>query len=106
VEPAAPFSISISEQAGTTVVVLSGELDLASAPKLTTAFAEMAHDTGDVRVDMQGVSFLDSSGISVLVHAHKRLEAQGSTLRLNGVGDAPRRVLEVAGLGDFFALGD
>ena len=106
-EPAAPFAITVSEQAGTTVVTVSGELDLASTPELTAVFTQMAErDPGEVRVDMRGVTFLDSSGISALVQAHKRLAAQGSTLRLDGVGDAARRVLEVAGLADFFALSD
>jgi anti-anti-sigma factor len=55
---------------------------------------------------MRGVSFLDSSGISVLVHAHKQLVSLGAGFRLLGVGDTARRVLEVAGLSGFFELAD
>jgi anti-sigma B factor antagonist len=106
-EPIVPFDIAVSDRAGTTVISLVGELDLATAPSLKAVLAEVAQQhPGDVQVDMRGVTFLDSSGISVLVQAHKQLESRGSALRLHGVSESPRRVLEVAGLSQFFRLTD
>ena len=55
---------------------------------------------------MGGVTFLDSSGISVLVDAQQRLQDASSKLVLHGVGDQIKRVLEISGLGSFFELSD
>ncbi len=103
-ESAAPFDIAISEDGGTTVVRVSGELDLATAPQLGDVFA--AQGSGDLDVDLHGVTFLDSSGISVLVQAQKLLVARGATLRLCSLTESARRVLALAGLDEFFQLVD
>jgi anti-anti-sigma factor len=101
------FAIEVSEQGPTTVVTLAGELDLASSPQLRSVCADVAQAKPDtVRLDMRGITFLDSSGIGVLVQAQKRLDSQGAVLVLHGVRGHPRRVLDVAGLGTFFTLSD
>jgi len=89
-----------------TITVL-GELDLASAPKLREACADaLQREPDTVRIDMDGLTFLDSSGISVLVEAQKDLQGRGSSLVLHRVGGRTARVLEIAGLDDFFARSD
>jgi anti-anti-sigma factor len=97
------FGIDIGTADGATVVVVSGELDLASAPKLRSALADA---TGSVRVDLGAVTFLDSSAISVLVEAQQRLDAAGGGLVLHSLAGQTRHVLEIAGLEDFFQLSD
>lgn len=75
-----------------------GELDLAGAPSVAEALAGI-HDT-DVELDFSGVSFLDSSGIGVLVAQQTRLRDDGHGLRLVGLQDLPRRSLATLGLLD------
>ncbi|HSO96141.1 MAG TPA: STAS domain-containing protein [Acidimicrobiia bacterium] len=87
----ASFSI---ERTGQHVVVC-GELDLATASQLERALAEL---TGDVIVDCQDVSFLDSTALSVLVRAHNRLEAEQGHLTIKGLSERCRRVFEVSGV--------
>lgn len=101
------FDVSLSATGGVTVVRVVGDVDLATSPRLKEALDEAIRSGSDaVRLDMSDVTFLDSSGISVLVDAQQRLQDASSKLVLHGVGDHVRRVLEISGLGSFFELSD
>jgi anti-sigma B factor antagonist len=54
----------------------------------------------DVSLDLSGVSFMDSSGIRVLVDAHNRADAVGRRLVIEWPSSAVQRVLEISGLVD------
>lgn len=87
------------------VLVVQGEVDMASAPDLRDAL-EALIDGGRTRlvVDLSSVDFMDSSGVGVLVGAHRRLEESGGGLALV-CGEGPvRRVLGITGLDEVFAV--
>jgi anti-anti-sigma factor len=71
------FSISISDRDGRAVVVLRGELDVATAPDLEAALRERLDAGQDVVVDLRELAFMDSTGLRVLVAAHARVEGGG-----------------------------
>jgi anti-sigma B factor antagonist len=48
------------------VLVVAGEVDMASAPRLRAALSHLAAASGPLTVDLTGVSFLDSAGIAAL----------------------------------------
>jgi anti-sigma B factor antagonist len=103
----ATFDVEVIEDDVSLVVRVSGDVDLATSPQLREALERAI--TGGVqlvRLDMTGVTFLDSSGISVLVDAKQRLQDNGARLVLHGVGDRIARVLEISGLGSFFDTSD
>ncbi len=81
------------------VVHVGGEVDLATCPQLRGVLAGLI-DQGiyDLVVDLEQVSFLDSSGIGVLMGAHRRLREHGGGLRLAAPSARVRRVLEVTGV--------
>ena len=81
---------------GTTVVRPVGELDLATAPKLREALGEIV--SGDVVVDLAGVSFIDSTGLNVLVDAYKRLTTSGHQMTLRAPSRRVMAVLDITGL--------
>ncbi len=89
------------------VVALRGELDLASAPVLRQCLAEVI-DSGqtDVVVDLSGLTFLDSTGISVLVAAHQQLRRREGRLVVADPAPQARRVLEISGLLAVFGVAD
>jgi anti-anti-sigma factor len=87
---------SVSDDGATTVVLASGELDLAARDALRAALAPL---TGTVVVDLADVTFLDSSCIGVLAGAGQRLRDLGGDLQVRNPGDVPRRALEITGLG-------
>lgn len=80
-------------------LVLSGEIDVATAPMLEEHIA-MALDNGctDVVLECGGLQFIDSSGLSVLVVNHQRLQARGGQLVIEAAPLAARRLFEISGL--------
>ncbi|OZF06396.1 STAS domain-containing protein [Rhodococcoides fascians] len=70
-EPAGEaLAVESSEQDGVTVLVVSGELDLVGAPRLADcAYPAAAQAVFGLVIDLTGVQFLSSSGVSVLVRA-------------------------------------
>ena len=81
------------------VVELRGEVDLATAGLLRDRFDGLIPQTvGSVVVDASDLSFLDSTGLSVLVDVDRRLSTLGRSLLLRNVNPPVRRVLEITGL--------
>jgi anti-anti-sigma factor len=94
------FSISISDRDGRAVVVIRGELDLATAPELDAAIQERLDRGQDVVVDLRELQFMDSTGLRVLVSAHARVEGtEQRFLIVRPLPGAPiERILAVAGV--------
>ena len=82
------------------LVEVAGELDLHSAPQLRAELGRAieSHAMPRIVVDLAGVTFLDSTGVGVLVGALKKArEAQGA-LHFCGAQTRVRRVFEITGL--------
>ena len=95
-----------SGTARTPVVALRGEIDLSTSPLLRATLTSLI-DAGahDVTVDLSEVSFVDSTGLGVLVGALQLLQARGGdALFIRGVGPAVRRVFELTGLDAVFSV--
>jgi anti-anti-sigma factor len=84
------------------VVVVGGEIDLSTASMLSDAIAAVA---GPVVIDLRGVTFMDSAGVRVLVTQRRSREATGDRFELAGLSRPARRVLEVAGVLEYFDVG-
>jgi anti-sigma B factor antagonist len=81
---------------GTVAIKLAGELDIASADELDAAIRDSEHtDIGWIVVDLSEVSFVDSTGLSVLLHAKKRNDGRLSYIPSRH--DAVTRLLELTG---------
>lgn len=75
-------------------LAVSGELDLASAPQLGAAVERrIATGQGDVVLDLSGLQFCDSTGLSVFVDAHRSLRAQGRRLILRNPSSRVNKLL-------------
>jgi anti-sigma B factor antagonist len=101
----ADVPVTVVERDGRTVVSVSGDVDAVAAPALREQlFAVIDQATGAVRLDMGGVDFLDSVGISVLVAAFNRADDVGVTFELAAVPPSSLRVLEITRLTDVFTI--
>ncbi|MDR7280225.1 STAS domain-containing protein [Catenuloplanes atrovinosus] len=103
-----PVSVSVSGYAGRALgVALAGEIDFSNADAvLATIHGEMnARRPPSVRVDLAAVTFLDSSGIGVLVDVMKLAHATHARFRVEHPSPAVRDQLRIAGLLDAFGLG-
>lgn len=86
-------------------VYVHGELDLSTAPQLREALMGLASEQGAVvTVDLAGVTFVDSTGLTVLIGGLKRLRQCGGDLNLRSPAPGTRRVLEITGLTAVFAI--
>ncbi len=82
------------------VLALNGDLDLTTAKALTEALDGLLrhYPLRQVVLDLGEVSFVDSSGLGVILGRYRRLRSAGRELSLVGVRPAVRAVLEVAGI--------
>jgi anti-sigma B factor antagonist len=89
---------------GITVVAPSGRLDVAGAPALKAAIGE-AVKSGPSRlvIDMEGVSFVDSTGLGSVIAALKMVRGSKGDLRLAAPNQQVRVVLELTTLDRVFA---
>ena len=96
VDMSAVFEVRIERDSR---VVVSGDLDLATAPQLMSAVESLAA-TGARRVvvDLGAVSFIDSSGISALLRADQTLRGADGVLVLGAMSAQVTSVLEMTGL--------
>jgi anti-anti-sigma factor len=76
-----PFRIETSPQNGLLHVAVSGELDIATAPRLDAALQQPEAATGIV-LDLTRVSFIDSTGLRVLLQAHEAARHGGRQLTI------------------------
>ena len=103
------FDCTIERQGDTIRVVPEGDIDAANAPLLREVLRQVlaTGGTGHVEVSMRDVTFLDSSGLGMLVAAQRAAGAKGRTLMLREAGPVVRMVLEVTHLdGVLLADGD
>lgn len=83
------------------LIRLTGELDHHAA-RDTIRELELAIDAAlpkALALDMEGVTFMDSSGIAVMLRAHRRMQRLGGSMVICSVPGQARRVLDAAGIG-------
>jgi anti-sigma B factor antagonist len=95
---ASPFGAVVVHADGETVVEVSGELDMATAPVLARRLADLPDGTGRVTLDVSRLEFCDSSGMSVFVDCQRRVAARGGSVVLRRPSDNMRRLLSLTGL--------
>ncbi|HEY3944168.1 MAG TPA: STAS domain-containing protein [Solirubrobacteraceae bacterium] len=90
-----------------TELSLAGELDLVSAPQLESELmAVESPDAGELLIDLEGVQFIDSTGLRSLLGATKRAHATGQKLLVRHVQDQARCLFEIAGVTEQFSFED
>ncbi|MGI8972888.1 MAG: STAS domain-containing protein [Gaiella sp.] len=82
----------------TAVIACGGDLDAYTSPSLR----EAVHATGDTTrmlvIDLSATTFLDSSGLGVIVGAHRRMRERGGELRVVRPAPLVARIFELVGL--------
>jgi anti-sigma B factor antagonist len=93
------FSVSTDRQADVAVVSPQGEIDLLTAQQLESEiFAALGSDAGALVVDLSGVTFMDSSGISALLRGRRGADAYGKPYRIRGAVGTVQQVLDLTGV--------
>ena len=104
-EAPATLQLMVDELEDETVVRASGELDVNTAPELREQLARLyGQGTSHIVVDLSNVAFVDSTALSVLVSALKRLRQADGDLELAAPNASVRRVFEITGLTRLFTI--
>ena len=101
------FAVEPAPLSGAPGVLVRGELDMATAAELSATLDAAIRDTpGAFIVDLSETTFLDSSGLNVLLRARAILGRADRALVIVCPPGRARRVFEVAGIVDLLALFD
>lgn len=102
---AGEMRITTSQFADRTVVTLSGHLDAATAPALYEEFTELSRrGNRRVDVDLAGLDFMDSSGLSILVAEHRRTKNDGGGLVILSPNRQVIRLFQLNGLMSYLVV--
>jgi anti-anti-sigma factor len=83
---------------GCRVIRVEGELDLAVAERLRQRLDQAALDDVEVVIGLEECDFLDSTGIAVILTAHRLLREKGRSLVVYGAREQVLRILSLTGL--------
>ena len=92
--------VRYDEDAARPGLAVAGELDIATAPLLreTLLRALDRDNVPDLLVDLSGVTFVDSSGLAVLLMAARRWAAEGRSFVVHEPSRAVSRIIDLTGV--------
>lgn len=94
------FGLQREEQQGTTYVVVEGELDIATAPRLEAELMAAVRPGTSVVVDLAGVTFLDSSGLRAILAGDAAARSHEVRYCVISARPAVQRVFDLTRLAD------
>jgi anti-anti-sigma factor len=97
--PIAKWKVEIIDDGTTMLVIPEGELDVETAPRLTTALERCTNAHRVLIVDVTGLTFIDSTGLRTLVAARERVRER---LLLAGANPVLDRLLDLTGTAGLF----
>jgi anti-sigma B factor antagonist len=105
--PILELALDVSKTGSLSVVDVRGEIDVYTAPKLREKLIELVSEGSyNVVVNLEGVDFLDSTGLGVLVGALKRVKAHDGTLALVCTQEKILKIFKITGLTKVFPIHD
>jgi anti-sigma B factor antagonist len=92
------FNVTRRRDGGSVVVVPEGEIDLVTADAVRTQMRAAREEAQSLVLDLRAVTFIDSSGLRLVVEAQRDAEARGSTWTLVRGPEHVDRLLALVGL--------
>jgi anti-anti-sigma factor len=97
----------VSSEDRATLIVIRGELDLASGPELEAEFARLRQSPPEVLiVDLRQLDFMDSTGLSILLKAHQKAVEEGREFGLVRGTQQVQHLLELTGVTERLPMAD
>jgi anti-anti-sigma factor len=93
------LSVSVDNDGDLATVTVSGEIDLETSAELGAVLAGLDGD-GDVCLDLGEVTYIDSTGLRVLLTARDAAAAGGGNLRVSATSSIVARLIEITGSGE------
>ena len=94
------MDIRTTYEAGVLTVYLAGELDHHEAKETLRRIDELLDDyiPRDCALNMAGLSFMDSSGIAVIIRTSRRMKALGGRMWIEDPARQPQKVIDASGI--------
>ena len=102
----AGLDVEIQAHAGQAILVLHGELDMGTESQLhDVAVAQLAvQGVAKLGLDLAGITFLDSTGVTALLDLRKRANDRGIDMQILAVSRRAARILALVGLAETFGI--
>ena len=99
------LTLATREVDGRAVVAVGGEIDVYTAPTLRDCITELVGaGSYDIVIDLEGVQFLDSTGLGVLVGGLKKVRAHDGSLELVCTQERLLKIFRITGLAKVFVI--
>jgi anti-anti-sigma factor len=92
------LDITVRDERGCVIVAVAGEIDISTVAGLRERLYELAGNGGTLIVDLNRVTFIDSTGLGVLVGTARRVEEHGGSLYAVCAQPQPRKLLWTTGV--------
>ena len=97
------MNINIEKTNGAVLMALEGRLDTTTAPELEKAINGEGDELKSLVLDFNGVDYISSAGLRVLLTAQKKMNAQGY-MELRGVSESVMDIFEMTGFADILVI--
>ena len=105
--PAKGFEASTRHRNGAAIIDLRGEIDRAAADALSSAYREATgRNESAVLLNFEGVDYINSTGIAVIVGLLAQARTQGRGVTACGLSDHYKEIFEITRLSDFMTIVD
>jgi anti-anti-sigma factor len=99
-----PFHCDVAREAGVTRLRPRGELDMSSVPVLEEQLRRARAGSAKIVVDLRGLEFMDSTGLTLLTRWSRGADQDGYDLALIRGEDRVHRLFEITGMVSYFTF--
>ena len=97
------MNINIEKENGVTLLKIEGRLDTTTAPELEKAINSEGDELKNLVLDFNGVDYISSAGLRVLLTAQKKMNVQGY-MELINVNETVMDIFEMTGFADILVI--
>jgi anti-sigma B factor antagonist len=96
-----PLAVEQTSRDGVELLLVEGEIDISTSPRMISALNRAVQEALEsVVVDISAVGFMDSTGLALLINAHRRLKRRQKGFAVVCPAGPLRRVFEITDLVD------
>ena len=85
-------------------IALSGRLDTTTAPEFEKSLKESLNGVTDLTINFEGLDYISSAGLRVLLSAQKMMNASGGKMKVTGANDIVKEIFDVTGFSDILTI--
>ncbi len=97
------MTINKEKKGSTLNVELSGRLDTSTAPELQNSISADLEEVNELVIDLEKLEYISSSGLRVLLSAHKKMSSKGGMTVIN-VSETVMEVFDITGFSDIMVI--